>query len=75
MLFDIGEALLDETREYGTWADWLGIPRDSFRQYSAAVIGVGMDCQEMFRYFHKDSVSAWTLSVFGAPKQARPRQS
>ena len=24
--FDIGEALIDESREYGTWADWLGIP-------------------------------------------------
>ena len=25
--FDVGEALVDETREYGTWADWLGVPR------------------------------------------------
>jgi hypothetical protein len=23
-----GEVLINETREYGTWADWLGIPRD-----------------------------------------------
>jgi hypothetical protein len=22
--FDVGETLVDETREYGTWADWLG---------------------------------------------------
>ena len=22
--FDVGEVLVDETREYGTWADWLG---------------------------------------------------
>jgi hypothetical protein len=24
--FDVGEVLINETREYGTWADWLGIP-------------------------------------------------
>jgi hypothetical protein len=22
--FDVGEVLINETREYGTWADWLG---------------------------------------------------
>lgn len=22
-VFDVGETLIDETREYGTWADWL----------------------------------------------------
>ena len=21
--FDVGETLIDESREYGTWADWL----------------------------------------------------
>ncbi|MBV9447267.1 MAG: hypothetical protein JO345_15400 [Streptosporangiaceae bacterium] len=25
--FDVGEVLINETREYGAWADWLGIPR------------------------------------------------
>ena len=25
--FDIGETLVDETRMWGEWADWLGIPR------------------------------------------------
>jgi hypothetical protein len=24
VVFDVGETLVDETREYGTWADWLG---------------------------------------------------
>ena len=28
--FDDGEVLINETREYGTWADWLGIPRHTF---------------------------------------------
>ncbi len=26
VVFDVGECLVDETREYGTWADWLGVP-------------------------------------------------
>ncbi len=26
VVFDVGETLVDETREYGTWADWLGVP-------------------------------------------------
>jgi len=30
VVFDVGECLVDETREYGTWADWLGVPRHSF---------------------------------------------
>jgi hypothetical protein len=25
VVFDVGECLVDETREYGTWADWLGV--------------------------------------------------
>ena len=28
--FDVGETLIDESREYGTWADWLGVPRHTF---------------------------------------------
>ena len=27
VFFDIGETLVDETRQWGAWADWLGIPR------------------------------------------------
>jgi FMN phosphatase YigB (HAD superfamily) len=30
VVFDVGETLVDETREYGTWADWLGIPGSSW---------------------------------------------
>ena len=25
VVFDVGETLVDESREYGTWADWLGV--------------------------------------------------
>ena len=30
VFFDIGETLVDETRQWGAWADWLGIPRLTF---------------------------------------------
>ncbi|MEO7912325.1 MAG: HAD family hydrolase [Roseiflexaceae bacterium] len=30
VFFDVGETLVDETRQWGAWADWLGIPRLTF---------------------------------------------
>ena len=27
VFFDVGETLIDETRLWGEWADWLGVPR------------------------------------------------
>jgi hypothetical protein len=38
VVFDVGECLVDETREYGTWADWLGVPRHTFAAMFGAVI-------------------------------------
>ncbi|GAA2514622.1 hypothetical protein Ahu01nite_082030 [Winogradskya humida] len=37
VVFDVGECLIDETREYGTWADWLGVPRHTFSAMFGAV--------------------------------------
>jgi HAD superfamily hydrolase (TIGR01662 family) len=51
VVFDVGETLVDETREYGTWADWLGIPRHSFSAVFGAVIALGLDHQQAFQYF------------------------
>ena len=51
VVFDVGETLVDETREYGTWADWLGIPRHTFSSVFGAVIALGMDYREAFQYF------------------------
>jgi hypothetical protein len=47
--FDVGECLVDETREYGTWADWLGVPRHTFAAMLGAVIAQGRDYRETFR--------------------------
>jgi HAD superfamily hydrolase (TIGR01549 family) len=51
VVFDVGEILVDETREYGTWADWLGIPRHTFSAVFGAVIATGRDYREVFQYF------------------------
>ncbi len=49
--FDVGEVLVDETREYGTWADWLGVPRHTFSAVFGAVIARGEDYRTVFQHF------------------------
>ncbi|MEV0266752.1 HAD family hydrolase [Streptomyces sp. NPDC050617] len=51
VVFDVGECLIDETREYGTWADWLGVPRHTFAAMFGAVIAQGRDYRETFQEF------------------------
>ena len=51
VVFDVGECLVDETREYGTWADWLGVPRHVFSAVFGAVIARGQDYRETFQVF------------------------
>ncbi|MER6462282.1 HAD family hydrolase [Streptomyces sp. NPDC001228] len=51
VVFDVGECLVDETREYGTWADWLGVPRHTFHAIFGAVIAQGRDYREVFQEF------------------------
>ncbi|MFE3881652.1 HAD family hydrolase [Streptomyces lydicus] len=51
VVFDVGECLVDETREYGTWADWLDVPRHTFAAMFGAVIAQGRDYREVFQEF------------------------
>lgn len=51
VIFDVGECLVDETTEYGTWADWLGVPRHTFHAMFGAVIAQGRDYRETFQEF------------------------
>jgi HAD superfamily hydrolase (TIGR01549 family) len=51
VVFDVGECLVDETREYCTWADWLGVPRHTFHAMFGAVIAQGRDYREVFQEF------------------------
>lgn len=41
VVFDVGETLLDDTREWGRWANWLGIPAHMFSAVIGAVAASG----------------------------------
>ncbi len=51
VVFDVGETLVDESNEYGTWADWLGVPRHTFSAVFGATIAAGRDYRETFQVF------------------------
>ncbi|WP_067509442.1 HAD family hydrolase [Actinoplanes sp. TFC3] len=51
VVFDVGECLVNEAREYGSWADWLGVPRHTFSAAFGAVISRGQDYRETFQVF------------------------
>lgn len=48
---DVGETLLDDSREWGAWADWLGVSRHTFSTVLGAVTAVGRNNTEAFEYF------------------------
>ena len=54
VFFDIGGTILDESREFEAWAEWLGVPRHTFSAVFGAVIARGLDYQETFRVFRPD---------------------
>ena len=51
VFFDVGETIVDETREYETWADWLGVPRHTFSAVFGSIIARGGDYRETFQVF------------------------
>ena len=51
VVFDVGETLVDETRVWGEWADWLGVPRLTFMAALGAVIERGASHREVFELF------------------------
>jgi hypothetical protein len=73
VVFDVGECLVDESREYGTWADWLGVPRHTFSAVFGAVIAQGRDYRETFQVFRP----GLTLprSATSAPPRVSPNGS
>jgi len=54
VFFDVGGTILDESREFATWADWLGVPRHTFSAVLGSVIARGQDYRETFRMFRPD---------------------
>ncbi|GAA1268434.1 HAD family hydrolase [Saccharothrix xinjiangensis] len=51
VVFDAGETLLDDSREWGAWADWIGVPRHTFSPVLGAVTAAEQDNAETFQYF------------------------
>jgi hypothetical protein len=51
VVLDVGETIVDESGEYGAWADWLGVPRHTFSAVMGAVIARGGDYRDSFQRF------------------------
>jgi len=54
VVFDVGETLVDETRIWSEWADWLGIPRLTFLGVLGGAIARGGDHRDPFRILRPD---------------------
>ncbi len=48
VVFDVGETLVDETRHWGEWADWMGVTRLTFFAALGSVIERGGHHHEVF---------------------------
>lgn len=49
VVFDVGETLTRDDRYWGSWADWLGIPRHTLSALVGAVVAQGRDNAEAVR--------------------------
>lgn len=66
VFFDVGETLVDETRQWTSWADWLGVTPLTFCAALGAVIARGEHHRRVFDYF----VPGIDLAVEDAKRQA-----
>ncbi|HUR14710.1 MAG TPA: HAD-IA family hydrolase [Mycobacteriales bacterium] len=53
VVLDLGETLVDETRSWAGWADWLGVPQLTFMGVLGAVIAERRHHLEAFAYFRE----------------------
>lgn len=49
VVFDVGETLMDDSSFWGSWADWLGVPRHTLAALVGAVTALGHDNAEALR--------------------------
>ncbi|MFG2138070.1 HAD family hydrolase [Streptomyces sp. NPDC048650] len=47
--FDVGETLISDDREWGAWADWLGVKRHTLSALVGAVVAQGRDNADALR--------------------------
>lgn len=48
-MFDVGETLVRDDRYWGSWADWLGVPRHTLSALVGAVVAQGRDNADALR--------------------------
>jgi HAD superfamily hydrolase (TIGR01549 family) len=51
VVFDVGETLVSDRRFWADWAEWIGVPAETFLVVLGAVVGAGRDNAETFGYF------------------------
>jgi hypothetical protein len=51
VVFDIGEMLLVDTREWARWTAWIGVPQHTFSAVLGVVVPSGRSAAEAFHYF------------------------
>jgi len=51
VVFDLGETLVDETENWGGWADYLAVPRLTFFAALGAVIAARRPHTDVFELF------------------------
>jgi FMN phosphatase YigB (HAD superfamily) len=49
VVFDVGETLVDETRQWGLWADWMGVPRLTFFAAMGVVVDHRLHHRQVFQ--------------------------
>jgi FMN phosphatase YigB (HAD superfamily) len=54
VVFDLGETLVDETENWGRWADYLGVPRLTFFALLGSVIADRRPHVDVFGYFRPE---------------------
>ena len=52
--FDVGETLIDETRHWGEWADFLGVPRLTLFTALGVTMARGQSLRRVFEIFRPD---------------------
>jgi FMN phosphatase YigB (HAD superfamily) len=51
VVFDVGETLVDETRSWMEWADWLEVPAFTFLTVLGGLVALGLSHTEVFEIF------------------------
>jgi FMN phosphatase YigB (HAD superfamily) len=60
VVFDVGETILDRTREYASWADFFGIPTHTFSAVFGAMTNQGASVNDVLAFFghcHRNNVT------------------